>query len=79
MKLDAYIRESGMTEDQIAEGTGYSQGTINRLRNGKMNATLEVLKAIHRFTNGAVTPNDFLPEPSAEPSGESSPFTEAAQ
>lgn len=76
MKLDAYIRQTGTTEEQIAAATGYSQGTINRLRNGKMNPTLEVLRAIHRFTDGAVTPNDFLPE---QPAQTPAPFPEAAQ
>ena len=60
MKLDEVIREKGTTEQAIADATGYSQATINRLRNGKLNPTLELLDAVFKATNGAVTPNDFL-------------------
>ena len=61
MKLDTYIRESGVTEQELANKTGYSQGTINKLRNGKINPTLELLTKIAEVTGQMVTPNDFLP------------------
>jgi transcriptional regulator with XRE-family HTH domain len=61
MKLDHYIKERGVTEQELATATGYSQGTINKLRNGKINPTLELLTRVTEATNGAVTPNDFLP------------------
>jgi transcriptional regulator with XRE-family HTH domain len=63
MKLDTYIRESGVTEQELANKTGYSQGTINKLRNGKINPTLELLTKIAEATGQMVTPNDFLPLP----------------
>ena len=63
MKLDTYIRESGVTEQELANKTGYSQGTINKLRNGKINPTLELLTKIAEVTGQIVTPNDFLPLP----------------
>lgn len=65
MKLDAYIRQTGTTEQAIARLVGRSQGTINKLRNGKINPSLDLLNAVFRATNGAVTPNDFLPEADA--------------
>lgn len=61
MKLDAYIRVTGVTEQELSDETGYSQSAINRLRNGEMNPTMKFLAAISKATNGAVTPNDFLP------------------
>lgn len=61
MRLDDYIRETGATEQEIADATGCSQGTINKLRNGKINPTMQLLIALSTATNGAVTPNDFLP------------------
>ncbi|WP_216697912.1 helix-turn-helix transcriptional regulator [Methylocystis sp. MJC1] len=60
MKLDAYLRQYGVSEKALAEATGYAQGTINKLRNGKINPTLAVLEAIAKATDGAVMPNDFL-------------------
>lgn len=65
MKLDAYIRQTGTTEQALARLVGCSQGTINKLRNGKINPSLDLLNAVFRATNGAVTPNDFLPEADA--------------
>ena len=62
MKLDAYIKETNTSEQHLADATGYSQATINRLRRGKLNPTLELLSKISVATNGAVTPNDFLPD-----------------
>jgi transcriptional regulator with XRE-family HTH domain len=72
MKLDEFIRTTDATEQSLADATGYSQGTINRLRNGKINPTLELLEAVMRATDGAVTPNDFL---SIEEPEQPSPFT----
>lgn len=60
MKLDTYIRETGTTEAELAARAGVSQPTVNRLRNGKGNHSLAILHAIHRATEGVVTPNDFL-------------------
>lgn len=61
MKLDTYIRESGVTEQELADKVGYSQGTINKLRNGKINPTMQLLTKIAEATKHLVTPNDFLP------------------
>ena len=60
MKLDEWLKLSGVTEQTLGEKTRYSQGTINKLRNGKLNPTMKLLEAINKATNGAVTPNDFL-------------------
>lgn len=71
MKLDTYIRESGVTEQALADKTGYSQGTINKLRNGKINPTLELLTKIAEATCQMVTPNDFLVLPFCDESAPS--------
>jgi transcriptional regulator with XRE-family HTH domain len=79
MRLDAYIKDSGATEQEIAEATGYSQGTINKLRNGKINPTMQLLTAIAKATNGAVTPNDFLPPFRGDKSATGAARAQAAQ
>jgi transcriptional regulator with XRE-family HTH domain len=68
MTLDEYLTQNDLTETEFARLVGCSQGTINKLRNGKTNPTMTMLQAISRATDGAVTPNDFLPEQEPAPS-----------
>lgn len=59
MKLDAYIRLSRKTEAQIAREANTTQATVNRIRRGVGNWTLDLLQRICATTDGAVTLNDF--------------------
>jgi transcriptional regulator with XRE-family HTH domain len=61
MTLDEYLRSNNITEQAFADLAGCSQGTINKIRNGNANPTMALLEAIRRASNGAVTPNDYLP------------------
>lgn len=59
--LFIYARSSGTTITKIAASAGCSRMTIYRLIKGEQNPTLDLLRRISGATNGAVTPNDFLP------------------
>ena len=61
MDLATFLTANGTTEQQIAVAVGCSQSTINKIKHGKVNPSLSILRAISAATNGAVTPNDFLP------------------
>lgn len=61
MKLDAYIRLTGETEEEIARKAHCTQSTVNKVRNGKINPTHDLLRRISAATEGAFTPNDFEP------------------
>ena len=64
MTLSEYLAETKATEAEIARRTGLSQPTINRIRNGVGNPTIDVLKRIAEATEGRVTPNEFIGIPS---------------
>lgn len=59
MKLDLYIRLSGKTEAQIAKKAKTTQATVNRVRNGIGNWTIDLLQRICAATDGAVTLEDI--------------------
>lgn len=63
MKLRQYLSEFGLTQEQFAEAVGISQSVVSRLVREESYASLEILLRIRDHTNGAVTPNDFLPPP----------------
>ena len=71
MELDKFIRLTGTTEVKIAEKSGVSQSTVNRIRNGKINPTIDILRRISDATEGAFTPNDYKPrEPATREAAE---------
>jgi transcriptional regulator with XRE-family HTH domain len=79
MKLSAWLSDKGVSDADFGAMIGRSRSAVSRLRREETQPDWETAAKIREATNGAVTPNDFLPEPSADASGEPSPFTEAAQ
>jgi transcriptional regulator with XRE-family HTH domain len=79
MKLSEWLTLKEISDADFGVMIGRSRSAVSRLRREETQPDWETAAKIRDATNGAVTPNDFLPEPSSEPSGESSPFTEAAQ
>jgi DNA-binding phage protein len=61
--LIAYAKKSGKTVTRIAREASCSRQTLYRVMSGEQNPTLALLVRISAATNGAVTPNDFLPRP----------------
>lgn len=66
MTLERYLEEHGLTATEFAGQIDVSPSTIIRLLAGERDPRLELLKKIHGGTNGAVTPNDFVPALRAE-------------
>lgn len=65
MKLEAFLYKSGMSRADFAQLVGVSEVSICRyILNSRM-PKREVLFKIAEVTNGAVTPNDFVPQPEA--------------
>lgn len=61
MKLDAYLRERGLTSAQFAKDAGLvGKQVVHNYRHGRRFPTPENLRRIHDATNGAVTANDFM-------------------
>ncbi len=61
MKLQAWLKKSGMTQAALAGRLGVSQGRISQLIAGDV-PSLELALKIESLTKGAVTPADFAPE-----------------
>lgn len=64
--LDTYLKANGIKNAAFALQVGASEATISRLRSGKQTPSYPLLSRIAEATNGAVTPNDFLPLPTTE-------------
>jgi transcriptional regulator with XRE-family HTH domain len=60
MTLQEFLTQKGVTQAEFAASIGASQSTISRLMDGSL-PRLELMKRIYVASNGAVTPNDWLP------------------
>jgi transcriptional regulator with XRE-family HTH domain len=67
MKLAAYLKVNRLTANQLAKRMGRPTSTITRLLKGQRNASLGLLDAIRKATDGSVMPNDFLLDAPIEP------------
>lgn len=68
MTLDEYLDTEGAKSPAIlAEEIGMSEASLSRIRRGKQNITLEVVRKIIDATRGAVTADGLVfPSASAE-------------
>lgn len=62
MRLDDYLSKLSLTNDEFAKLVGVSTTAVQYWRHGQRIPRSSQMKAIIGATNGAVTPNDFLPE-----------------
>lgn len=60
-KLDDYLRSNDLTNAAFAQKLGVSEATVSRVRNGKQTPSWDLIIGISTATDGAITPNDFLP------------------
>jgi transcriptional regulator with XRE-family HTH domain len=65
MNLQAYLDRNDLSRADFAKQIGVSEVAVTRYIGGKRMPRPEVLSKIREATNGAVTPNDFLPEQEA--------------
>lgn len=60
MTLKDWFSETGVTQREFAHRIGRSEATVSRLVNGVNRPDRATIRAIHKETGGAVTPNDFI-------------------
>jgi DNA-binding transcriptional regulator YdaS (Cro superfamily) len=70
MTLTEWIKAEGITATEAARRFGVAHTTVGRWRGGWLFPSRPHLLAIHRVTNGAVTPADFLRFPGAPASSQ---------
>jgi 3,4-dihydroxy 2-butanone 4-phosphate synthase/GTP cyclohydrolase II len=56
------MKQQRLTQVEVAQRLGISQGHVSDLCNGRFWPSRGVAVRIWRLTEGAVTPNDFLTE-----------------
>ncbi len=79
MKLAEYLTRQNLLPQAFAERIGVSGEAVRLWINGSRTPRPAQMQAILAATNGAVTPNDFLPERASPATAETpSPFSEAA-
>ena len=61
MDIRSYLAEHDLTEEKLAVKVGCSQSMINKLKRHTVSPSLDLMRLIAEATNGAVTPNDFMP------------------
>ncbi len=61
MKLDAYLRASGLSITAFAQQAGLSEAAISRYLSGKRSPRADAIRRIVRATRGRVQPEDLLP------------------
>lgn len=72
MKLDVWLNIKGNFARELAQRAGTTEATISRLKNGRVQPSLELAGRIAEATGGAVTANDFIePGQSSAPSSRS--------
>lgn len=61
MKLAAYLELPGKRASDIARKCDCSVSTITRIAKGEKAPSMKMAAAIREATDGAVTPDDYLP------------------
>lgn len=62
MQLSDYMTKLALTDDQVADAIGRNRVSVSRLRRGVQQPSFETIKRINEFTDGQVSPNDWLEE-----------------
>lgn len=60
MTLKQFMDLRGLKDADVAEATGLTVATINRLKHGKHRPSWNTLWTIAKFTKGKVAPTDWL-------------------
>lgn len=62
MKLSDWLSENQISDGDFGAMIGRSRSAVSRLRREETQPDWETAASIRAATNGAVTPNDFLPD-----------------
>jgi transcriptional regulator with XRE-family HTH domain len=60
MRLEDWMTATKATDQALATKLGVDRSTISRIRRGKRVPSVEIMRAIHEATSGAVSANDFV-------------------
>ena len=60
MHLSEYMADNGLTDAQVASAIGRSRSIVTRYRNRKLRPDWDAVIRIKEFTEGAVSPNDWV-------------------
>lgn len=60
MKLSEYLNLKNMTDSQFSEAIGKDRSVVTKYRLGNVTPPIDVIAAIDKETNGAVSFRDFL-------------------
>ena len=61
--IKTFRTEKKLSLDEMAQRIGTTAASLSRIENGKQDIGLAMMLRIVEATNGAVTPNDFMPSP----------------
>ena len=70
MKLSDWLSENEISDADFGAMIGRSRSAVSRLRREETQPDWETAASIRSATNGAVTPNDFLPEQAVDATDE---------
>jgi ribosome-binding protein aMBF1 (putative translation factor) len=65
MKLQAYMRQNGLTDEKVAAKLSRDRTIISKYRRGLVVPPLSVIAEIEQITDKAVSFKDFLPDDAA--------------
>lgn len=63
MQLALYLSQNDISDSDFAERIGVKRQAVHRYKTGERFPERAVLQKIIEATDGAVTANDFMPEP----------------
>jgi transcriptional regulator with XRE-family HTH domain len=72
MKLADYMAENGLTDDAVAQRIGRDRSFVTKLRQGRATPSLRTAQDLSLATNGAVSAEDFFPQPTQPQQGSAS-------
>ena len=61
MRLEQYLSAHKLTQQEFASRVGITQSRVSRILSGSRGMPHRLLQRIYEATEGAVTPNDWLP------------------
>lgn len=65
MQLSDYMKQRGLSDEELAAATGRSRATVSRWRRRKLRPSWDALERIRNFTNGQVTAEAWFPDAQA--------------
>jgi transcriptional regulator with XRE-family HTH domain len=60
MHLAAYMTKNKLSDEDVAEATGRSRATINRIRRRLSRPDWSTMRVFRDWSNGRIKPDDFL-------------------